>query len=327
MSEPVSILVVDDDPAAAAMLQEQLQDDGYVVDAVTSGKAALARAKEQAYALIVSDIEMPDLRGVDLLREILVARPQQLVLLVTAFGSIDLAVACVKNGACDFITKPYRSEVMSHAVARALRERHLRKEVVRLRGLVDSAADDGLVDGLVARSPVMQRLLSLAQRAAMSDAPVLITGESGTGKTRLARFIHEQGRRKSAAFVPVNCAALPPTLAESELFGVRKGAFTGADSDRAGLFVEADGGTIFLDEVGELPWDVQPKLLHALENGTLRAVGAQRGKGDAHVDVRVIAATNRSLEDALKTQRFRPDLYFRLNVIRIEVPPLRERRD
>ena len=321
MSERLKILVVDDDAAAAEFLQELLQDAGYDVDAVTSSRAALERARAEEFAVIVSDIEMPDLRGVDLLREILIARPQQLVVLVTAFGSIDLAVECVKNGACDFVTKPFRSEVIEHVVARALRERHLRREIVRLRGLVDKDAGG---DGIVARSPSMQRLLQLARRAAASDAPVLITGESGTGKTRLARYIHDQGRRASHAFVALNCAALPTTLAESELFGVRKGAFTGADSDRPGVFVEADGGTLFLDEIGELPWDVQPKLLHTLESGKLRPVG---GKGESSVDVRVVAATNRALEEALKTQRFRPDLYFRLNVIRMELPPLRERRE
>lgn len=315
------ILVVDDDPLAVDFLVEELGVLGAVVEGVTDGAEAVQRATDRTFDLIVSDIEMPGLRGVELLEQIRAQRPSQLVVLVTAFGSIDLAVECLKRGAVDFVTKPFRVDVLAHVAERALRERALRTEVVRLRRAID---DRGTAESLVARSAAMRQALDLAARAARGKAPVLLTGESGTGKSRLARFIHDHSERAAMPFVQINCAALPAALLEAELFGVRRGAFTGATDDRDGLFVEADGGTLFLDEIGELSLPLQPKLLHALESSAIRAIG---GKGTRQVDVRIIAATNLDLELALRSQRFRPDLYFRLNVIRIAVPPLSARTE
>jgi len=267
---------------------------------------------------VVSDVEMPELRGLELLRELRRLHSKQQVLLMTAFGSIDLAVQAVRSGAVDFLAKPFKLEVLVLAIERALRETALEKDVARLRAEVVR----GQPPGIVAKSQAMQRALDLVTRAAPSPLPVLLTGESGVGKGALAKALHEASPRKGAPFVQLNCAALPSGLAEAELFGVRRGAFTDAREDRAGVFEQANHGTLFLDEIGELPLDVQPKLLHALESSDVRPVGATQ---PVQVDVRVVAATNRPLEEALKQRRFRPDLYHRINVVRVEVPPLRER--
>ncbi|MFO0595107.1 MAG: sigma-54 dependent transcriptional regulator [Myxococcaceae bacterium] len=320
MSRKPTLLIIDDDPGIVAWLREALPEEGFAVRGETSAPRALQLLRETAFDLVISDVEMPELRGLDLLREVKKARPEQLVLLVTAFGSIDLAVQAVRLGAVDFLAKPFKLEVLVLAIERALRETTLKREVTRLREAV--ARDQP--HGIAARSPAMQRALELVRRAAPSKLPVLITGESGVGKGALARTVHELSDRRTGPFVQLNCAALPTGLAESELFGVRRGAFTDAREDRAGLFEQAHGGTLFLDELGELPLELQPKLLHALEANEVRPVGAP---APVAVDVRVVAATNRPLEDALKERRFRPDLYHRLNVVRLEVPPLRERRE
>jgi len=264
---------------------------------------------------------MPELRGVDLMAAILDAKPSQLVLLITAYGSVELAVAAVRAGACDFLTKPFKVEALFHAIDRAFAERMLKREVVRLRAAL---AFEGPPGSIVARSAAMRRALDLARRAAGTTSTVLITGETGSGKTLLARFIHEEGRRRDQPFIQLNCAAVPPNLAESELFGVRRGAFTDAREDRDGLFVAAREGTLFLDEVGELPPELQAKLLHVLETGTVRPLGATK---EVATRARVVTATNRSPEDLLREGALRPDLYYRINVVRIEVPPLRERKD
>jgi DNA-binding NtrC family response regulator len=268
--------------------------------------------------MIVADIEMPRMRGPDLMKAIHARRPDQLVLLITAFGSIDLATAALRDGACDFVAKPFTIEALTHAIDRALRERQLRREIVRLRRRVESEE----AGAPVARSVAMRRVVDLARRVAARGSTVLITGESGVGKGAVASFIHAASGRDR--LLQVNCAALPGTLVESELFGVRRGAFTDAREDRPGLFVQADRGTLLLDEIGDLPLDVQAKLLHVLETRSVRPVG---GSTETEVDVRVIAATNRSLELDVRNGRFRADLYHRLNVIRIEVPPLRQRRE
>jgi len=313
-----TILVVDDDPDMVSWLDDELTEAGYVVQGVTSGVAALEALAARSYDLVISDIEMPGLRGPELLAKILERRPTQLVLLITAFGSVELAVESVRAGACDFIAKPFPIEALAHAVGRALRERRMRREIVRLRSRL-AAKNPG---GLIARSDAMQRILVIAGKAARSSSPVLITGESGVGKTALARFIHEQSPRSAAAFVELNCSALPAPLVEAELFGVRRGAYTDAKEDRVGLFEQANGGTLFLDELGELGLEVQPKLLHAIESGRVRPVGGAREQA---VSARIIAATNVPLEIALRERRFRADLYHRLNVLRIDIPPLRER--
>ncbi len=314
------ILVLDDDKGVVDYLSESLTELGYDVVGMTSPADAIARVSAESFDLLLTDIEMPQMRGLDLLRAVHQAKPRQLVMLMTAFGSIELAVQAVRAGACDFIAKPFRIEVLHQSIERALRERNMMREIVRLRA---SATVDS-PEGLVARSTAMQKVLDTARRAALVDATVLITGETGTGKTALARFIHASSERREAPFVDVNCSALPETLIEAELFGAKRGAFTDARESRPGLFLKAGGGTILLDEVGELPLALQPKLLHVLESSTLRPVGSDDSEP---FRARVLAATNRSLEGSLRDGRFRPDLYYRLNVLRIEVPPLRARRD
>jgi DNA-binding NtrC family response regulator len=315
------ILVVDDELAVVEYLCESLSARGYRAEGMTSSPEALARIKAEGFDLVVTDVEMPELRGVDLLRAILEAKPTQLVLLITAYGSVEMAAAAVREGACDFLTKPFKIEALLHAIERAFSERMLRREVVRLRARLK---DPDAPLQIVAKSAGMRRVLDLARRAAGSDTSVLITGETGSGKSILARFIHDQSARRDEPFVQLNCAAVPSALAESELFGVRRGAFTDAREDRDGLFVAAGAGSLFLDEIGELSLEVQAKLLHALEAGAVRPLGA---RSEVPTKARIVAATNRAPEALLREGKFRPDLYYRINVVRIEVPPLRERRD
>jgi DNA-binding NtrC family response regulator len=315
------ILVVDDDAAVVEYLCERLATRGYEPVGSTSSLQALARLQQEDFDLVISDVEMPELRGVELLAAILEAKPTQLVLLITAYGSVEMAVAAVQAGACDFLTKPFQIEALFHAIERAFSERMLKREVVRLRAAM---IDPEAAKTVVAKSAAMRRVLDLARRAAGTNTSVLITGETGSGKGVLARFIHDHSPRREQPFVQLNCAAVPATLAESELFGVRRGAFTDAREDREGMFVAAGAGTLFLDEIGELSLDVQAKLLHALETSTVRPLG---GNAEVRTNARFIAATNRSPEALLRDGKFRPDLYYRINVVRIEVPPLRERRD
>jgi DNA-binding NtrC family response regulator len=315
VAEPAKILVIDDDPAVVAFLVEELGGH-YTAAGETSPRAGLERAATGDFDIVITDVEMPELRGTSLLTELLERKPGQLVLMITAFGSIELAVQAVRAGACDFVTKPFKMPALLLAVERALRERTMRREIVRLRRELDD--DRG---NLVAVSPAMIKVLDIARRASRGTASVLVTGESGSGKGALARWIHDHGTRAAGPFVHVNCAALPNGLVEAELFGVRRGAFTDARESRDGLFVEASGGTIFLDEVAEMPLDVQSKLLQVLESSRVRPVGG----GEAAIDVRVIAATNRAIDDAVQQNQFRLDLFFRLNVIRIDMPPLRDR--
>jgi DNA-binding NtrC family response regulator len=313
-------LIIDDDAEVVSYLGEVLEAAGYACHGQTQPRRALEEARTGKFDLVLSDVEMPSLRGPALLAALHAERPALPVVLMTAFGSVDLAVACMKAGAADFITKPFKAEALVHVLGRVLRERALSREVTRLQR---QSATAHRKRGLVARSEAMKRVLELAERAARAPTPVLITGESGTGKSALARFLHDASGR-AGAFVELNCASLPANLLEAELFGVKRGAYTDAREDRPGLFREAAGGTLFLDEVGELPLEAQPKLLSAVETGRVRPVGDSRAVA---VDARLVAATNRPLEEALRTHDFRPDLYYRLNVLRIEVPPLRERRD
>ena len=321
MTKPKArLLVLDDDREVVAYLGEELGREGYAVTTMTSPKEALAFLERTPVDLVISDIEMPEMRGTELLAAIQTRCPGQLVVLMTAFGSIDLAVQAVRAGAADFVAKPFRIEVLCLVIERVLRERHMLREITRLRDRLDEETDDTIV----ARSESMRRAVDLARRAAETDATVLLTGESGTGKGVLARLIHDAGPRREAPFLQLNAAALPHALVESELFGVKRGAFTDAREDRKGLFAAASGGTLFLDEIGELPQETQAKLLQVLESGFIRPLGSTE---QIDVNVRVLAATNRPLEALMREGRFRPDLYYRLNVIRIEVPPLRERRD
>ncbi|GHH01130.1 sigma-54 dependent transcriptional regulator [Comamonas sp. JC664] len=314
------LLVLDDDAGVVDFLCESLDARGYEAVGRTSPEEALSLFERESFDLVITDVEMPRMRGTEVLEALLTRKPGQLVVLITAFGSVELAVAAVKAGACDFVTKPFNMDALVLTLERAFRERQLRREIVRLRAAVPGDTPGGLV----ARSAAMQKALEVSRRAGRSDATVLLTGETGTGKSSLARFIHESSNRRAQPFLQLNCAALPTSLAESELFGARRGAYTDAREDRAGVFVSAGGGTLFLDEVGELSLEVQAKLLQALETGRVRPLGAST---ETPVRARVLAATNRPLETLLREGRFRADLYYRLNVIRIEVPPLRERRE
>ena len=314
MPERARLLIVDDDRSVVDYLLEVL-GDRYAVVGETSPKAALERVRREDFDVVISDVEMPGMRGPDLLAAVLEVKPRQALLLITAFGSIELAVETVRAGACDFVTKPFKLDTLVLAIERALRERSMRREIVRLRR--DLGAPDE--QGLVAKSAAMVGVLDIARRAARSEATVLITGESGVGKGALARWIHDRSARRDGPMVQINCAALPSALIEAELFGVRRGAYTDARESRDGLFVEASGGTLFLDEIADMPIDAQAKLLQVLESSRVRPLG---GTAEIEVDVRLIAATNRNLDEAVKSGRFRHDLFFRLNVVPIEVPSL-----
>lgn len=319
MPERARLLVVDDDPSVVEYLFEMLSDR-YAVTGETSPGAALDLVRREDFDVVISDVEMPELRGPDLLAAILEAKPRQAVLLITAFGSIELAVETVRAGACDFVTKPFKRDTLLVAIERALRERTMRREIVRLR--CDLGDNDD--DSIIASSEQMQRVLDLARRAARSDATVLITGESGAGKGALARWIHDRSARRDGPLVQINCAALPSSLIEAELFGVRRGAYTDARESREGLFVEASRGTLFLDEIADMPIEAQAKLLQVIESSRVRPLG---GTSEVDIDVRLIAATNRDPDEAIRAGKFRSDLFFRINVVRIEVPPLRARRE
>jgi len=312
------LLVIDDDGGVVDYLLEMLTGNGYEVSGESDPQRALLRLEAGHFDLVVSDIEMPGLRGLDLMAAIHARKPGQLVLLMTAFGSIDLGIQSLQAGACGFVTKPFSLNDLLAAVAKAFRDRAMHREIVR----VSNSSGKLAPKALVAESSNMQKILQLANRAAQIDSPVLLTGESGVGKGALAFFIHEQSPRCNGPFLQINCAALPFSLVESELFGVCKGAYTDARENRPGLFTEAKGGTLFLDEIGEMPLAIQPKLLQVLETGKVRPVGAT---AEVATDVRIIAATNQPIEKAVQNGLMRADLYYRLNVIRLDVPPLRER--
>ena len=316
-----TILIVEDDAAMRTMLREALDEDGYAVETAAGGRAGVERVRQGGIDLVVSDVKMPDLDGLDMLREIKAVSPSPHVITITAFGSIDTAIRAVKLGAFDYITKPFEIDQLILSVQKALAERALRSEVARLQGEVQKSYRWG---NIVGKSAVMQEMFALIQRLSGSAASVLLTGASGTGKELVAKAIHFNSPRRERPFVALNCAAIPDTLLESELFGYKRGAFTDARSDRPGIFVEADGGTIFLDEIGELSPTLQAKLLRVLQEGEIRPLGAARNE---RVDVRVVAATNIDLEARLANGSFRQDLYYRLNVIHIHLPALRDRAE
>jgi DNA-binding NtrC family response regulator len=315
------ILVVDDDAAMRDYLREELEHEGFRVEVAGSGRAGVERVKQGGIDMVVSDVKMPDLDGLDLLREVREVSPAPYVITITAFGSIDTAIRAVKLGAFDYITKPFEIEQLVLVIDKALSEQALRSEVARLR---EEVARSVRFENIIGRSRAMQEVFGLIRRVAGSQASVLVTGESGTGKELVARAIHAHSPRTNRPVVAVNCAAIPENLLESDLFGYKRGAFTDAKNDKAGLFLEAHGGTIFLDEIGELPLTLQPKLLRALQEREIRPLGATKSE---RVDVRVITATNRHLEQRLKEGRFREDLFYRLNVIHIHLPPLRDRAE
>ncbi|HSO40972.1 MAG TPA: sigma-54 dependent transcriptional regulator, partial [Labilithrix sp.] len=274
----------------------------------------------QDFDVVLTDLSMPEMSGLDLCERVLGTRPNMPVVVITGQGSLETAIGAIRVGAYDFITKPVDPKLLFLSVSRAIQHRQLQDEVKRLREAVgDGSEGDGQIVG---QSGAMRRVYELIGRVGESDASVLINGETGTGKELIARSIHMRSRRKDGPFVAINCAAVPHSLIESELFGHARGAFTDAKVDRKGLFVQASGGTLFLDEIGELPIDMQPKLLRALQERKVRPVGAN---AEIPFDARIVAATNRNLEDEVYEKRFREDLYYRINVVKIDVPPLRER--
>lgn len=314
-----SVLIVDDDDTLCRMLETGLRASTHQARSATSAAAGLELLEQDDFDVVVTDVRMRRVDGVELCKRIVESRPDIPVIVMTAFGSMETAIEALRAGAYDFITKPFDLDTLRLAIKRAVEHRELSRKVQRLEEALRDSQQMGRLRG--ASRPIRQ-VFELVERVAPSDAAVLITGESGTGKELVARALHQRGGRSNGPFIAVNCAAMPETLLESELFGYAKGAFTDAKTDRPGLFRQAHGGTLFLDEIGDLPLGFQPKLLRALQERTVRPVG---GDGEAPVDVRLVTATNRDLETAVEEGLFREDLYYRIHVIQIHVPPLRAR--
>ena len=312
-------MVVDDDRSMCELLQAGLVRRGFEVTWRMSAAEALAAISEGDFDVIVTDLNMPGTNGLELCERVTANRPDVPVVVITAFGSLDTAVAAIRAGAYDFITKPFEMDVLRLTLDRAVQHHRLRDEVKRLRQAVTESRGFGEILG---SSPPMRRVLDLVNRAAESDATALITGESGTGKELVARALHQHSRRHDGPFIAVSCAAMPEALLESELFGHVRGAFTDAKTPRTGLLLQANGGTLLLDEIGEMPLGLQPKLLRAIEDRRIRPLGENT---ERPFDVRLVCATNRDLEADVEEKCFRADLFYRINVIHIELPPLRER--
>jgi two-component system NtrC family response regulator len=315
------VLLVEDDESLRRVMEFHLTEKGYIVVAAADGASAYTLFRQEMPDVVVTDMSMPGMSGLELLRSIKRLDAQIPVVVITAFGTIETAVEAMRSGAFNYIAKPISNEELALVVAKALDYHELKEENVRLHRELQERYK---FDNIVGSSAAMKRLYETMGRVAARDTTVLIEGESGTGKELIARAIHYNSARAEGPFVPINCGAIPKDLVESELFGAMKGAFTGATQDRAGRFEQANGGTIFLDEVVELSQDIQVKLLRVLQDRVVTPLGGQKSLS---VDVRVIAATNRSLETAVAEGDFREDIYYRLNVVSILVPPLRERRD
>jgi two-component system nitrogen regulation response regulator GlnG len=315
------ILVVDDEENVRWALRKALERAGYRVDLATDGSTGLRAAEDPGVNLVLLDVRLPGRDGLDVLREIRKRRPDLPVIMMTAYGTLQVAVEAMKLGAYDYIGKPFDMDEVVLVVEKALEAQALAQEVTRLRQSLEGSVDLG---GIVGGSPAMQQIFKAVGKVAGTELTVLLRGESGTGKELIARAVHENSRRKGRSFVPVNCAAIPRELLESELFGHERGAFTGAVSARRGRFEQAEGGTIFLDEVGDMDLSLQTKLLRVLQERRIERLG---GEGSNPVDVRIVAATNQDLEAAVAKRVFREDLFYRLNVVTIHLPPLRDRRE
>ncbi|MGM8226881.1 sigma-54-dependent transcriptional regulator [Cellvibrio sp. ARAG 10.3] len=316
--QPVDVLLVEDDPDLQQLLMEELQDAGHSCIACGGLQEARAFLQAQLPQLIVSDLRLPDGNGLTLLENVKQLPLKPGFIVITAFGTIDQAVDALKRGADDFLTKPLDLDHLRLCVERTLQRQQLQEEVAYYRRLLDEAEFHGMIGG----SSVMRQLFALLRQIAQAEGPVLITGESGVGKELVARALHNESPRRDKPFVAINCGGIPASLLESELFGHAAGAFTGADKARQGLFAAANGGTVLLDEIGEMPLEMQSSLLRTLQDGRVRPVGSNR---EQELDVRIIAATNRQLTEEVSAGRFREDLYYRLETFSVEVPPLRRR--
>ncbi|MDR4494941.1 MAG: sigma-54-dependent transcriptional regulator [Nitrospirales bacterium] len=315
------ILVVDDDPSLLTLLQMRLRSMGFVVSSCGTGEDALSLAQEEPFDFAILDLRLPDLDGLELMDELHQHQSNLPVLILTAHGCIPNAVQAMKKGAYGYLTKPFDDKELQESIDKALTPKRMSQEIHRLQTLMNELYG---MENIVARSPEMQAVLQQVSRVAKTDTTVCISGETGTGKEVIARVIHCNSLRASKPFIPVNCAAIPEPLFESELFGHMKGSFTGAHQNKRGLIQSADKGTLFLDEIGEMPLALQSKLLRAIQNREISPVG---GQVSVKVDVRILAATNRDLEQAVREGHFREDLYYRIHVVPLWLPPLRQRRE
>lgn len=319
--EKEQILVVDDDEGLLHLLKMRLSAEGFAVTSCTTGQDAVIEAKKTMFDLAITDLRLRGEDGLDVTEELLRIHPQLPVIILTAHGSIPNAVEAMQRGAFGYLTKPFDDKELKATIEKALSQQRMSKEIQRLKSLVKELYG---LENVVARSPAMQRLFQQIAQVADSDATILLFGETGTGKEVMARVAHTNSRRSKGPFVALNCAAIPETLFESELFGHVRGAFTSAHGPKKGLFQSANGGTIFLDEIGEMPLSMQVKLLRAVQEREVREVGSELS---TKIDVRIIAATNKDLGEAVKNGSFRNDLYYRISVVPLFIPPLRDRRD
>jgi DNA-binding NtrC family response regulator len=313
-----NILIVDDEESVRYSFERFLNEPGYQVTTAKNGTEALSKYADQSFDLVVLDVRLPDMSGLDVLTKIKSIDPRAVVLMITAYGTTDLAIETTKQGAYDYILKPFDIPAMKKVIEEALNCSYLMRTQVVIEA--DDNAEKG--DRIIGNSPVMQEVYKMIGRVAGSDVNILLRGESGTGKELVARAIYQHSSRSQKPFLAVNCAAIPETLLESELFGYEKGAFTGANRRKIGKFEQANEGTIFLDEIGDMTLSTQSKILRVLQEGSFEHLG---GEQSIHVDVRVVAATNRNLERAIEEGKFREDLYYRIKVVTITLPPLRLR--
>jgi len=315
----MNIVVIDDEAGVRRTVSMILEDEGYDVSTASNGREGLTQALEQSAEIVLCDIKMPEMDGLEFIDAYKQEGGEGLIVTMTAYGSVEMALEAMKRGAYDYIAKPFSADSILLTLRKAEERERLRRAAGRSRG---PAKPDGRPPALVVKSPSMLKAVELAEKVAPHPSTVLVTGESGTGKEVIARLIHRASGRADKPFVPINCGAIPENLLESELFGHVRGAFTGAERDRVGLFEEATGGTLFLDEIGELPTALQVKLLRALQDREIRRVGESVSR---RIDVRIISATSRDLQKEVQTGQFRSDLFYRLNVVNIHLPPLRHR--
>ncbi len=321
MNKNYSVLVVDDEPGMREFLEIMLTKEGYEVSIASNGEEAIEKIGKESFDLAIVDIQMPGINGIEVLRNTREKNYNTTIIMITAFASHESAIEAMKLGAYDYITKPFKIDEIKLVIKKSLDKNVLEKENTRLKKELDTKYG---FENFIGSSNSIQQIFSLINRVSELNVNVLISGESGTGKELVARAVHYSGSRKDGPFIPVNCGAIPETLIESEFFGHSKGAFTGATRDKKGLFEEANGGTIFLDEIGDLPIHLQVKLLRVLEEKKVRPLGKTES---VSIDVRIISATNKNLEQEIMDNKFREDLYYRLNVIKVAMPPLRERKD